>query len=115
MKDWSSTDVPDLISIIVTTYNREDALEAVLSALSRQSDRGFEVVVADVDHGNETATAVTSPSAICPSLGARTGSFTMAGSRLRSDMILALMVMCADTGAFAQRRQPTLRTRMVAL
>src|SRR5947209_9107485 len=47
MKDWSSTDVPDLISIIVTTYNREDALEAVLSALSRQSDRGFEVVVAD--------------------------------------------------------------------
>src|SRR5215831_6777683 len=47
MKDWSSADVPDLISVIVTTYNREDALEAVLSALSRQSDRGFEVVVAD--------------------------------------------------------------------
>src|SRR5262249_6860289 len=47
MKDWSSADVPDLISVIVTTYDREDALEAVLSALSRQSDRGFEVVVAD--------------------------------------------------------------------
>src|SRR6516225_8816806 len=47
MKDWSGADVPDLISVIVTTYNREDALEAVLSALSRQSDRGFEVVVAD--------------------------------------------------------------------
>jgi glycosyltransferase involved in cell wall biosynthesis len=39
--------VPDLISVIVTTYNREDALEAVLSALSRQTDRAFEVVVAD--------------------------------------------------------------------
>lgn len=39
--------MPDLISVIVTTYNREDALEAVLSALSRQTDRKFEVVVAD--------------------------------------------------------------------
>jgi glycosyltransferase involved in cell wall biosynthesis len=39
--------VPDLISVIVTTYNREDALDAVLSALSRQTDRGFEVVIAD--------------------------------------------------------------------
>jgi glycosyltransferase involved in cell wall biosynthesis len=47
MKARSSAEVPDLISVIVTTYNREDALEAVLSALSRQSDRGFEVVVAD--------------------------------------------------------------------
>ena len=39
--------MPELISVIVTTYNREDALEAVLSALSGQTDRGFEVVVAD--------------------------------------------------------------------
>jgi hypothetical protein len=37
----SAADVPDLVSVIVTTYNREDALDAVLSALSRQSDRGF--------------------------------------------------------------------------
>ena len=36
-----------LVSVIVTTYNREDALDAVLAALSRQSDRGFEVVIAD--------------------------------------------------------------------
>ena len=33
--------MPDLISVIVTTYNREDALEAVLSALSGQTDRVF--------------------------------------------------------------------------
>jgi glycosyltransferase involved in cell wall biosynthesis len=47
--------VPDLISVIVTTYNREDALEAVLSALSRQTDRAFEVVVAD--DGSRATTA----------------------------------------------------------
>src|SRR6266851_7996458 len=58
MKGWSSTKVPDLISVIVTTYNREDALEAVLSALSRQSDRGFEVVVADDGSGPATASVV---------------------------------------------------------
>ena len=47
--------MPDRISVIVTTYNREDALAAVLSALSRQADRGFEVVVAD--DGSRSATA----------------------------------------------------------
>jgi glycosyltransferase involved in cell wall biosynthesis len=36
-----------LISVIVTTYNREDALDAVLRSLSRQSDGDFEVVIAD--------------------------------------------------------------------
>lgn len=47
--------MPDLISVVVTTYNREDALAAVLSALSRQADRGFEVVIAD--DGSRPATA----------------------------------------------------------
>ena len=50
--------MPELISVIVTTYNREDALAAVLSALSRQSDRGFEVVVADDGSGAATAALV---------------------------------------------------------
>jgi glycosyltransferase involved in cell wall biosynthesis len=50
--------VADLISVIVTTYNREDALAAVLSALSRQADRGFEVVIADDGSGPATATLV---------------------------------------------------------
>ncbi len=44
----------DLISVIVSTYNREDALDAVLRSLSRQTDRQFEVVVAD--DGSEAAT-----------------------------------------------------------
>jgi glycosyltransferase involved in cell wall biosynthesis len=55
MKDRSGADVPDLISVIVTTYNREDALAVVLSALSRQTDRGFEVMIAD--DGSLPATA----------------------------------------------------------
>lgn len=37
----------DLVSVVITTYNRSDALLAVLDGLSRQSDRHFEVIVAD--------------------------------------------------------------------
>jgi len=47
-----------LISVIVTTFNREDALEAVLSALSRQSDQTFEVVIADDGSPSMTAAMV---------------------------------------------------------
>jgi glycosyltransferase involved in cell wall biosynthesis len=47
--------VNDLISVIVSTYNREDALDAVLRALSRQTDRHFEIIVAD--DGSRPATA----------------------------------------------------------
>ena len=35
------------ISVIVTTYNREDALGAALRGLERQTDRNFEIIVAD--------------------------------------------------------------------
>ncbi len=45
----------ELISIIVTTYRREDALDAVLRSLAHQTDRDFEVVVADDGSGPETA------------------------------------------------------------
>src|SRR5205807_1179129 len=58
MQDASAkqcAEVPDLISVIVTTYNRVDALDAVLSALARQSDRRFEVIIAD--DGSSPATA----------------------------------------------------------
>jgi glycosyltransferase involved in cell wall biosynthesis len=44
-----------LISVIVTTYDREDALDAVLRGLSRQTDKDFEVVVADDGSGPKTA------------------------------------------------------------
>ena len=39
--------MPGLISIITTTFDRADALDAVLRSLSCQDDRQFEVVVAD--------------------------------------------------------------------
>lgn len=37
----------DLISIVITTYNRSDALCAVLRGLEQQTDSMFEVIVAD--------------------------------------------------------------------
>jgi glycosyltransferase involved in cell wall biosynthesis len=49
-----------LLSLIVTTHNREDALDAVLRALSRQSERNFEVVIADDGSGAETAALIES-------------------------------------------------------
>ena len=45
----------ELISVIVTTYNREDALDAVLQSLARQDDADFEVIVADDGSGPATA------------------------------------------------------------
>jgi glycosyltransferase involved in cell wall biosynthesis len=47
--------VAELISVIVTTYNREDALDTVLRSLALQSDRDFEVIVADDGSGPATA------------------------------------------------------------
>jgi glycosyltransferase involved in cell wall biosynthesis len=49
--------VSNQISVIVTTYNRMDALKAVLRGLARQNDRGFEVVIAD-DGSEPTAREV---------------------------------------------------------
>jgi glycosyltransferase involved in cell wall biosynthesis len=48
----------DLISVIVSTYNRSDALDAVLRSLARQSDRNFEIVVADDGSGAPTRNVV---------------------------------------------------------
>jgi glycosyltransferase involved in cell wall biosynthesis len=39
--------VADLISVIVATYNRPDALDAVLRSLAGETDRNFEIIVAD--------------------------------------------------------------------
>lgn len=37
----------ETVSVVITTYNRSDALLAVLAGLARQTDRNFEVIVAD--------------------------------------------------------------------
>lgn len=55
-----STDVAVPISVIVTTYNRPDALRAVLAGLFAQTDRDFEVLVADDGSGHETRRLVDS-------------------------------------------------------
>ncbi len=46
------------IAVIVTTYNRPDALAAVLDGYLAQGDRAFEIVVADDGSGPETAEVV---------------------------------------------------------
>jgi glycosyltransferase involved in cell wall biosynthesis/GT2 family glycosyltransferase len=48
------------ISIIVTTYNRPDALDAVLRGLARQSDKDFEVIIADDGSSSETTALLQS-------------------------------------------------------
>jgi glycosyltransferase involved in cell wall biosynthesis len=60
--------VAEPISIIVATYNREDALDAVLRSLSTQTDRGFEVIIADDGSGPPTRAVVD---AWLPRLGVR--------------------------------------------
>jgi len=46
--------VNELISVVVATYNRPDALGASLRSLARQTDRNFEIVVADDGSGQQT-------------------------------------------------------------
>jgi glycosyltransferase involved in cell wall biosynthesis len=55
-----------LISVIVTTYNRDDALDAALRALAHQSDRDFEIVVAEDGARRETARVVKAWAARLP-------------------------------------------------
>ena len=49
-----------LISVIVPTYDREDALGAVLRGLARQTDRNLDVIVADDGSGPATAALIES-------------------------------------------------------
>ena len=50
----------DLFSIIVSTYDRPDALDACLRALGGQTDLDFEIVVADDGSGPQTARLIES-------------------------------------------------------
>jgi glycosyltransferase involved in cell wall biosynthesis len=52
--------VNELISLIVSTYNRPDALGACLRSLARQTDRNFEIVVADDGSGPQTRETIKS-------------------------------------------------------
>ena len=54
------------ISVVVTTYNRPDALTAVLRSLGKQDDRDFEVVVADDGSGPDTEAVIKRAQATLP-------------------------------------------------
>ena len=47
-----------IISVIISTYNRPDALKLILSAFDMQSDREFEVIVADDGSKDDTRKVV---------------------------------------------------------
>ncbi len=46
------------ISVIITTYNRPDALRAVVEACFAQDDRDFEIIIADDGSGDNTRACV---------------------------------------------------------
>jgi glycosyltransferase involved in cell wall biosynthesis len=48
------------IALIITTYNRPDALAAVMEGCLMQTDRDFEVIVADDGSGKDTADLIAS-------------------------------------------------------
>ena len=54
------------ISVIVTTYNRPDALALVVEALFTQSDRDAEIIIADDGSGPETLACVADLKARSP-------------------------------------------------
>jgi glycosyltransferase involved in cell wall biosynthesis len=53
MVDRKALAHPRLISVILATYERADALDIVLSAFAEQRDDQFEIVIADDGSGNE--------------------------------------------------------------
>ena len=54
------------ISVVITTYNRPDALTAVVEACFAQDDAGFEIIIADDGSGHNTQQAVAALQARSP-------------------------------------------------
>jgi glycosyltransferase involved in cell wall biosynthesis len=52
-------EVNDLISVIVATYTRPDALTAVLRSLEGQTDRNFQIIIADDGSDEKTGSLIT--------------------------------------------------------
>jgi len=57
---------PATISVIITTYNRPDALTVVVEACYAQDDRDFEIIIADDGSGHNTQQAVAALQARAP-------------------------------------------------
>jgi glycosyltransferase involved in cell wall biosynthesis len=58
--------LPALISVVVTTYNRPDALTSVVEACFSQDDLGFEIIIADDGSGHNTQQAIAALQARSP-------------------------------------------------
>ncbi len=103
------------ISVIVTTYNRVDALDLVLQSLSAQTDRNFEVIVADDGSKAETGTFVQNFSRRCPvpvrhiwqtDLGFRAGRIRNLASQAASgDYLIYLDGDCLAQADFVARHR----------
>jgi glycosyltransferase involved in cell wall biosynthesis len=104
-----------LISVVVTTFNRPDALRAVLDALAAQSDRGFEVIVADDGSRADTRALVEQMSANFPvplthvwqeDLGFRAGAArNRAAERAHGDYLVFLDGDCVPRPDFVDRHR----------
>ena len=55
---YSKMPFSELISVVITTYNRSDALSLVLAGFAQQTDRQFEVVIADDGSTSEHVAAI---------------------------------------------------------
>ena len=104
-----------LLSVAVTTYNRPDALRAVLDGLAAQADRGFEVIVADDGSREDTRALVeqTVPGFPVPlahvwqeDLGFRAGAArNRATGRARGEYIVFLDGDCVPRPDFIARHR----------
>jgi glycosyltransferase involved in cell wall biosynthesis len=54
------------LSVIITTYNRSNALRLILESLENQTDKDFEVIVADDGSTSETGEAIAQLQKIMP-------------------------------------------------
>lgn len=106
---------PGVISVIVTTYNRVDALDLVLQSLATQTDRDFELIVADDGSRPDTGEFVTrfaarSPVPIRhlwqPDQGFRAGQArNLAASLSRGDYLIYLDGDCIVQSDFVARHR----------
>lgn len=114
-----------MISVVVTTYNRPDALRAVLAGLAAQVDRGFEVLVADDGSRDDTRALVDAAARAAPAavhhvwqedLGFRAGAArNRATAQARGDYVVYLDGDCVPRPTFiARHRQLAERGWMVA-
>jgi glycosyltransferase involved in cell wall biosynthesis len=104
-----------LVSLIVTTYNRSDALAAALRGLLAQQDRGFEVLIADDGSRDDTRALVEKTAGAAPvpithvwqeDLGFRAGAArNRAAARASGEYLLFLDGDCVPRPDFIARHR----------